>query len=168
MSNKIQEFLNDNFGSVRAFTKDETIWFVAKDITDILGLRNVSIAINGNATRKEKGIPDKHKGVFNVYTLGGNQDMLCVSEQGLYRLIFKSRKPFADELQDWICDEVLPSIRKTGGYVESNREEEFVNNTFNVNDEIKDKLIEELKAKNKQLEEENKELGHKADYWDII
>jgi prophage antirepressor-like protein len=62
-NNTVQKFLNETFGEVRAFTKDNKIWFVAKDICDILGISNVSNAVNGNKTRKENGVGEKNKGI---------------------------------------------------------------------------------------------------------
>jgi hypothetical protein len=61
-------------------------------------------------------LKDYEKGVANTDTLGGDQEMVIISESGLYRLIMTSRKPQAEPFQDWVCQEVLPSIRKTGKY----------------------------------------------------
>ena len=94
-NNKVKEFLNERFGEVRTINKDGELWFVARDICDILGIQNVSVAVNGNPKRNNNGVGAKHRDICNVYTLGGNQDLLCISEQGLYKLIFKSRKEFA-------------------------------------------------------------------------
>jgi prophage antirepressor-like protein len=83
-------------------------WWVARDVCEILGI------LNNRDTLKR--VSDDWKGVFSIYTPGGNQDMVCVSEAGLYKLIFTSRKPIAEEFQAWVFEEVLPSIRKTGSY----------------------------------------------------
>lgn len=83
-------------------------WFVATDVCRILGLTNTSKAVSS--------LEDDEKGVTNSYTLGGEQEMLTVSESGLYALIFRSRKPAAKAFRKWVTSEVLPAIRKTGRY----------------------------------------------------
>lgn len=100
------EFNNNEF---RTVTDGEgTVWFVAKDVCSILGLDN-----NREALVK---VPEKHKGVRRIDTLGGAQQMLTVDEAGLYRLILRSNKPEAEPVMEWVTSEVLPSIRKTGSY----------------------------------------------------
>lgn len=83
--------------------------WVAQDVGDILGLKN----IRQNLASME----DYQKGVCTVYTPGGEQEMLTVKEPGLYALIFTSRKDAAKRFQRWVFEEVLPSIRKTGYYI---------------------------------------------------
>ena len=163
--NKVQNFLNENFGEVRAFVKEGNIWFVAKDICNILEIKNVSLAINGNPTRGDKGVGEKCKGIYNVNTLGGKQDLLCISEQGLYKLIFKSRKSFAEEFQDWICEVVIPAIRKDGGYI--NSEEEFAKGEVSEEEFIL-KAMTMLQNKVNRLKEENEIMKPKAEYHDTV
>ena len=81
-------------------------WFVAADVCRIL-------EIDKTQTRR---LDDDEKGLYSIQTLGGEQDTVVVNEPGLYRLVFASRKPEAREFQRWVYHEVLPSIRKTGGY----------------------------------------------------
>ena len=83
-------------------------WFVAKDVCDVLEVENSRKACTN--------LKEKHKGVSTVDTLGGSQHVTIVNESGLYSLIFKSRKPSAEAFKDWVTEDVLPSIRKTGGY----------------------------------------------------
>jgi prophage antirepressor-like protein len=85
-----------------------SFWVVANDVTDILGY-----ARGRNALRM---IPDKHKGARSVSTHGGEQQMLCIDEAGLYRLVLRSDKPEAEPFMEWVTAEVLPSIRRTGSY----------------------------------------------------
>lgn len=88
--------------------ENQKIWFVASDIGKMLELSNIN-----------KNIADMPKGVTSSYTLmtqGGKQSVTLVSEAGLYRLIFKSRKPEAEAFVSWVTEEVLPQIRKTGCY----------------------------------------------------
>lgn len=84
-------------------------WFVAKDVCDVLG-----VADHTTATRD---LESDEKGTHSVRTPGGDQSMLTVSESGLYALIFKSRKPDAKVFRKWVTSEVLPAIRRDGGYM---------------------------------------------------
>lgn len=91
--------------------------WIAKDVCEVLGIANTSQALK-NFTKKQKGICDSD-------TLGGSQAMLTVTEPGLFKLIFKSTKENAERFQDWVTDEVLPSIRKTGSYSIESLEQQF-------------------------------------------
>lgn len=85
-------------------------WFVAKDVCDILGVANNRDAVSRlDADERMSVLPT---------ALGGSQKMVAVSESGLYRLIFESRKPEARAFRRWVTHEVLPSIRKTGLYAD--------------------------------------------------
>ena len=107
-----------NSQNVRTVISDGEPWFVAADVCRILKLGSVSLAINGNPSRSEiGGLELDEKGVYSVSTLGGPQDLLCVSESGLYALIFKSRKPQAKAFRRWVTGTVLPQIRKSGSFV---------------------------------------------------
>jgi prophage antirepressor-like protein len=88
-------------------------WWVASDVARALGYAAGTI---GNAKRLTDHIPEKWKGRYRIPTLGGDQSMLCLSEQGLYFFLGRSDKDKALPLQEWIAGEVLPSIRKTGAY----------------------------------------------------
>jgi len=94
---------------VRVVMRDGEPWWVARDVCGILGLRNTSLAV-------ERCLDDE-KGICSVYTPGGNQDMLVVSEPGVYRLTITSKRPEAVAFQRWVYHEVLPQIRKTGAYL---------------------------------------------------
>ncbi len=113
---KLLQVFQYNGAQVRVATLNGEPAFVAKDVCEILGLTNVSLAVNGNPTRGENGLSDDEKGVCNVNTPGGFQEMLCVTESGLYALIFKSRRIEAEAFRRWVTHEVLPAIRKTGSY----------------------------------------------------
>jgi prophage antirepressor-like protein len=85
-------------------------WLAATDTCSAIGIKNPSDAI--------KRLDDDEKGVVSIYTLGGNQDLLVINESGFYNLVLSSRKqtPQAKAFKKWVTSEVLPSIRKTGGY----------------------------------------------------
>jgi prophage antirepressor-like protein len=88
--------------------EDGAPWWVAKDVCDVLGIGNSSMTL--------ERLDDDEKGVNSIDTLGGPQQCAFVNEPGLYSLILGSRKPEAKEFKRWVTHEVLPSIRKTGGY----------------------------------------------------
>src|SRR5260370_21792270 len=98
---------------VRVLMCDESPWFVAKDVCAVLGLSDVSQAVHGKPSRGEEGLDDDERGTCIVRTPGGPQSLLCVSESGLYRLIFKSRKDEAKAFRRWLTHDVLPAIRTT-------------------------------------------------------
>lgn len=98
---------------VRALTIDGNPWFVAKDVCNVLEHSNHRAAVDG--------LDDDEKGVSKFYTPGGQQEMLIISESGLYTLIIRSNKPQAKPFRKWVTAEVLPSIRKTGGYALPNQ-----------------------------------------------
>lgn len=83
-------------------------WFVAGDIADVLGYRK--------ANDMTRSLDDDEKGAHILRTLGGDQTVTIISESGLYHAILKSRKPEAKTFRRWVTHEVLPTIRKTGGY----------------------------------------------------
>ena len=107
ISNSLQLFQNPAF-KVRVIMRDSEPWFVAKDVCDCLEIINVSKAC--------QTLDEDEKGITKVYTLGGSQDMMLISESGLYTLVMRSNKPDAKVFRKWVTSEVLPSIRKTGGY----------------------------------------------------
>lgn len=111
MNNEIQRF-DFKGASLRTLTdKAGEPWFVAKDVCDILEL--------GNTTNALRALDEDEKTNFtncNVAQNGGRAPLI-ISEPGLYKLVMRSRKPEAKEFQRWVTHEVLPSIRRTGGYI---------------------------------------------------
>ena len=93
---------------VRALDRAGQPWFVAADVCRALDISNHRDAV--------QALDDDEKGVANADTLGGVQKTQIISESGLYALIFKSRKPEAKAFRKWVTSEVLPAIRRTGGY----------------------------------------------------
>ena len=110
MNNEVQVFNNDDF-SVRTLTDDNgNIWFVAKDVCEILGLENVSMAL-------QKLDDDEKDEVKNFDVVGRKQVMTTINESGLYTLVMRSNKPQARLFRKWVTSEVLPAIRKHGAYM---------------------------------------------------
>lgn len=97
--------------AVRVIVRDGEPWFVVKDVMAALGYSGHSAP-----AKVCEHIPDEWKGVNPVHTLGGEQKMLCLSEPGLYFFLGRSDKTAAVPFQKWLAGEVVPSIRKTGGY----------------------------------------------------
>lgn len=109
-NNNIQVFNNDRFGEVRSVVKDGEPWFVAVDVCKALEIKN-----NRDALGR---LDDDEKGVVSTDTLGGEQEVGVVNESGLYTLVLGSRKPEAKAFKRWITHDVIPAIRKTGGYIQ--------------------------------------------------
>jgi anti-repressor protein len=99
----------DTGAGVRTVSRDGEAWFVASDITGILGYE-------GGARNAIARLPERMKGVEEINTPGGVQRMTVISEAGAYRLAMRSNLPDAERFQDWIAEEVIPAIRKTGRY----------------------------------------------------
>ena len=108
----IQAF-NYNSGIVRTLERDGEIWFVAKDVCDILGLMNPTEALKSLDDDEKMTLRNSegHSG-----QRGGAQSFNVINEPGLYRLAFRSNKPEAKKFTKWVSSEVLPTIRKTGSY----------------------------------------------------
>lgn len=107
MSNDLIPF--DYSGSqVRVVMIDGEPWFVLADVARVLGYRDSYAAA--------RVLRDSERGTHSVGTPGGDQQVTVISEPGLYRLIMRSRRPEAEPFQDWVVAEVLPTVRKTGGY----------------------------------------------------
>jgi len=108
-------------------TESEELWFVAKDVANILEIKNSRDALSN--------LDQDEKGVVLTDTLGGKQEMAIINESGLYSLITRSRKPVAKPFQKWLTKEVLPSIRKNGFYISEE-----------ISDEQVSELLEEISS----------------------
>ena len=109
MIKDLKIFSNEDFGEVRTVVKNGEVYFIAKDVCNVLGFSNSRDAVSklDYDEKDEVGISD---------TMGRKQNYTVINESGLYVLIIKSRKPNAKKFKKWLTKEVLPSIRKTGGY----------------------------------------------------
>lgn len=160
MNNEIQKF--DFKGALLRTLTDEAgePWFVAKDVCDILG----------TDTRDLHKILESDE-ITNVDSIriaqNGGKAPLIISEPGLYRLVMKSRKPEAHEFQRWVTHEVLPSIRKTGGYIptsESDSDEDIMARAVLVAQKTIERKNQQLQAKDTQI----KMLEPKARFADAV
>lgn len=141
---KLQIFNNEEFGRVRTTQIDDKPYFVATDIANALGYTNPRDAV----LRHCKGVVKR-----DTPTSSGTQQMSYINEGDVYRLIMKSKLPSAERFESWVMDEVLPSIRKNGGYIagqETMTDDELLAKALMVaNNKIaeRDRIIEHQKAK---------------------
>jgi prophage antirepressor-like protein len=105
--NELQIFNSEEFGEIRTIEIDGKPYFVATDVATALGYVNPRKAVNDHC----KGVTKR-----DTPTSSGVQSMSYINEGDLYRLIMKSKLPSAEKFESWVMDEVLPTIRKTGGY----------------------------------------------------
>lgn len=111
--NELQIFKNEEFGEVRTVTIDNEPWFVGKDVATALGYKDTSDALKKHVSEDDKRILKPGK----MPTLKmSNYGAYIINESGLYALIFGSKLESAKRFKHWVTSEVLPAIRKTGGY----------------------------------------------------
>lgn len=159
MGSDVQIFKNETFGEIRTAVIDGEPWFVAVDVCRALEIVNSRDAL----TR----IDEDEKGVVLTDTPGGKQEVTTVNEPGLYSLVLGSRKPEAKVFKRWITHEVIPSIRKNGGYIagqETMSDVELMARALIVAQNV----IEEKNRQISGLTEENLLMKPKAEYFDDL
>ena len=107
--NDLAIFENPEFGHIRGLKIEGEPWFVGKDIAEALGYKNPQKAIRDHVDAEDKGVNE-------LFTPGGKQNIAIINESDLYSLMLKSKLPGAKKFKRWVTSEVLPSIRKTGAY----------------------------------------------------
>lgn len=145
--NDIQIFKNEEFGEIRSLIINNEPYFVGKDVADILGYNRADNAIRLHVEAEDKL-------THQISASDQVRYMTIINESGLYSLIMSSKLPTAKKFKKWVTSEVLPAIRKTGGYIigeEKMTEDELVLKAMSV----LNKKVENLKAKNNQLQLEN-------------
>ena len=160
MENNMLIKTNEMFGDLRIVMVDNDPWFVGKDITTALGYSNASKALLDHVDEEDK---------LNNVTLSslGQRGGWLINESGLYSLILKSKLPEAKQFKRWVTSEVLPSIRKDGGYIATNSDmsdEEIMAKALVV----AQKTIE---RKNLELQEQKKiilEQQPKVEFYDDV
>lgn len=138
---------------VRAIAIDGEPWFVGKDVAEALGYRKGKSITNAVTNH----VDDEDKGVTKIMTPGGRQKMVIINESGLYSLILSSKLDSAKKFKKWITSEVLPSIRKNGGYIygqENMSEDELLSRALI----LANSKILSLESKNEKLEEEKQDV----------
>ena len=169
---EIQVFTSPQFGQIRTAGTAEEPVFCLTDICKVLDLQP-------GATKNRLG--EKGISFINTPTAGGEQQLVYISEQNLYKVIMRSNKPQAEPFQDWVCGEVLPTIRRTGGYLATTpqmTDDEIMARALMVAQktiEHRTQENRELRLENHRLENENtrllvenQELRHDKSYLDII
>lgn len=156
----IMAFENATFGTIRAMSEGGDPWFVAKDVCGILGYANPSKAIADHVENEDK---------LNNETLSslGQRGGWLINESGLYSLIFGSKKPEAKAFKRWVTHEVLPAIRRTGGYIAAKADdtpEEIMARALRIADDT----MRRQKARIEGLAAENAELRPKALFADAV
>lgn len=150
--NTLTVFNNQEFGEIRTLKIDNEPWFVGKDVAIILGYAKPQNAISTHVDEDDtlkQGIIDK---------LGREQQTIIINESGLYSLILSSKLPSAKRFKRWVTSEVLPQIRRTGGYIPISQEDD--NATIMAKALlISQKTIEKKNAELKLAEDENLKLS---------
>lgn len=143
----LQVFENTQFGQVRTINKDGAPWFVAADVCRALDL--------GQVTNTIRRLDDDEKALISIKGISrGNDQVSIVNEPGLYSLVLGSRKPEAKAFKRWITHEVIPSIRKNGGYIagqETMTDDELLANALMV-------AQRKIEARDKQIEAQEKQI----------
>lgn len=170
--NRMQVFNNDQFGSVRTVVKDGEPWFVAADVCKALEI--------GNPTDVMKRLDDDERTLVSIEGASNTLPVNVINEPGLYAVVLGSRKPEAKTFKRWITHEVIPTIRKTGGYVAN--DDLFVETYFGDADESMKSAFRATLERVRRLNEEKKALGEtvavqsqqiaemrpKVTYYDVI
>ena len=158
MKNKLMTFESETFGKVRTLTIGGEAWFVAADVCKALELGNPSMTV--------ERLDADEKGISSIDTLGGKQRMAIINEPGLYSVILCSRKPEAKAFKRWITHEVIPAIRKYGGYMTKSLLEQVLENPNLIYEFARRMLAEQ--QKNERLKQELDRAKPKADYYDAF
>ena len=158
--NEMLIFNNPEFGEIRTVSIDGEPWLVGKDAAQALGYKNPQEAIRNHVDAEDKGVSE-------ILTPGGMQKLPIINESGLYSLVLSSKLPGAKKFRRWVTSEVLPSIRRSGGYIHGQAEmspEELMASALIV----AKKTIEQQKLRLSVLTVENQVMQPKADYFDAL
>lgn len=157
--NELKIFEKVEFGSVRVVMKDGEPWFVASDVARALGYERPNDAVNAHCKKVNK---------FRYGDMPyGAQPYNIIPESDVYRLVMRSNLPAAVEFQDWICDEVIPSIRRTGGYL-LDKPDDTPESIMARAVLIAQDTIKRLESRNTELEGAVNEMKPKALFADSV
>ena len=149
--NDIQIFKNEEFGEVRTLVVNSEPWFVGSNVATILGYTNPQKAIRDH-------VDDDDKLTERIVLSGQNREVVIINESGMYSLILSSKLPTAKKFKRWVTSEVLPAIRKSGGYMvaqQNETPEQLMARALRVAEET----LARQKAKMEQVQRENKRLN---------
>lgn len=154
----IQNFTFDG-SQIRTLTIDDEPYFVGKDVATVLGYSNPQKAIRTHVDEEDRGVNE-------MVTPGGTQEIVIINESGLYSLILGSKMPDAKRFKRWVTSEVLPAIRKHGAYATDSTIDKILGDPdFGI------RLLQELKTERenrKRLEAANAEMQPKALFADAV
>lgn len=153
--NELTVFNNEEFGEIRTITIDGEPWFVAADVCRALDLSNPTIATSR--------LDEDERAKFN---LGRQGDGTIINESGLYSLVLGSRKPEAKAFKRWITHDIIPTIRKTGGYV--NDAAQFIDSYFGQLDSAQKHALTMIFNESKRMTAQLKEQAPKVDFYDTF
>jgi prophage antirepressor-like protein len=164
MNNEIQIFSNEEFGEIRTLAINDEPWLVGKDVAEILGYANPNEAISDHVDDEDK-LNSKTLSSFSANL--GQRGGWLINESGLYSLIMSSKLPAAKKFKRWVTSEVLPSIRKNGGYIagqESMTPAELMASALLM----AQKTLAEREARIADLTVQNQIMQPKAEYFDEL
>lgn len=156
---EIRAFNHEMFGKLQVLVENGEIYFPATDVAIILGYTNPHKAIKDHC--KEKGVT-----IRSAPTAGGEQQKKFITEGNLYRLIARSKLPEAEKFESWVFDEVLPTIRKTGGYVSN--DEMFINTYLPFADEQTKLMFRGVLETVRRQNEQIAAMKPKVEYFDAL
>ena len=157
--NDLQQFTSAQFGDIRALSIDGEPWFVGKDIAERLGYTNPLKAIRDHVDPEDKGVNE-------MDTPGGRQPLVFINESGLYSLVLSSKLPSAKAFKRWVTHDVIPTIRKTGGYV--NDTSAFVNAYFPELSDAQKSVIGTMLDESRRMGQQLKEQAPKVLFADAV
>lgn len=173
MQNELKIFENPEFGRIRTIEINGKPYFVGKDVADILGYQNGSRDINRHVDED-----DREK--VMIFDGNQNKESIIINESGLYSLILSSKMPTAKKFKHWVTSDVLPTIRKTGGYISNSDmmvetyfgnlppEQKAVVKSMFESIEASQKKAKELETQVAQQGQIISELQPKASYYDEV
>lgn len=155
-------FNHPEFGELRTVEIDGVVWFVGKDVAEALGYSKSRNAIAAHVDEEDKTHAPIQGGCST-----GVQDTIVINESGLYALILSSKLPSAKEFKHWVTSEVLPSIRKTGGYVNPSQSDLFLNTYLPFADQNTRLLfkttLDTIQQQNNTIQQQNHTISHQED-----
>ena len=162
---ELKIFESKEFGQIRTLLIDGEPWFVGKDVASILNYSNTGKAILAHVDEEDRKMvtPKTHSQIGNEL---GQRGGWIINESGLYSLVLSSKLPTAKKFKRWVTTEILPSIRKYGGYITLPKLEDIISNPESLELLLKQLLAEA--QKNKELAEKLKELAPKGKYFDRL
>lgn len=155
-------FAHPQFGELRTVEIDGVVWFVGKDVAEALGYSKSRNAIAAHVDEEDKTHAPIQGGCST-----GVQDTIVINESGLYSLILSSKLPSAKEFKHWVTSEVLPSIRKTGGYVNPSQSDLFLDTYLPFADQNTRLLfkttLDTIQQQNNTIQQQNHTISHQED-----